>query len=56
MNNQKEETTHSDPTEPIVSWSGVQGETQSEDVEIPNEEIVEEPKQTSSTQASTDKE
>ncbi len=31
-----EETTHSDSTEPIISWSGVQGETQSEDVEIPN--------------------
>ncbi len=37
MENPKtEETTHSDSTEPIISWSGVQGETQSEDVEIPN--------------------
>ena len=35
-NSKTEETTHSDPTEPIVSWSGVQGETQSQDVEIPN--------------------
>lgn len=33
-----EETTHSDETEPIISWSGVQGETQSENVEIPNAE------------------
>lgn len=33
-----EETTHSDSTEPIISWSGVQGETQSENVEIPNAE------------------
>ena len=33
-----EDTTHSDSTEPIISWSGVQGETQSEDVEIPNAE------------------
>ena len=39
MDNPKtEETTHSDSTEPIVSWSGVQGETQSEEVEIPNAE------------------
>ena len=29
-NTKHEETTHSDPTEPIVSWSGVQGETQNE--------------------------
>lgn len=37
MENQKtEETTNSDSTEPIISWSGVQGETQSENVEIPN--------------------
>ena len=35
-NSQNEQTTHSDPTEPIISWSGVQGETQSEEVEIPN--------------------
>ena len=37
MDNPKtEETTHSDTTEPIVSWSGVQGETQGENVEVPN--------------------
>ena len=41
MDTQKtEETTHSDSTEPIVSWSGVQGETQSEEVEIPNQEEI----------------
>ena len=40
MDNKTEETTKSDSSEPIVSWSGVQGETQSEDVEIPNEEEV----------------
>ena len=33
-NTKHEETTHSDPTEPIVSWSGVQGETQSETQEM----------------------
>ena len=35
-----EATTHSDPSEPIVSWSGVQGETQAEteSVETPNQE------------------
>lgn len=39
MDNPKtEQTTNSDSTEPIISWSGVQGETQSEDVEIPNAE------------------
>lgn len=39
MDNSKTEgTTHSDPTEPIISWSGVQGEEQSETVEIPNAE------------------
>lgn len=39
MENPKtEQTTNSDSTEPIISWSGVQGETQSEDVEIPNAE------------------
>ncbi len=36
MDNSKEETTHSDPTEPIISWSGVQGETQGEEVDVPN--------------------
>lgn len=36
QNTNTEETTHSDPTEPIISWSGVQGETQSETVEVPN--------------------
>ncbi len=35
-NNKTEETTHSDSTEPIISWSGVQGETQEEEVEIPH--------------------
>lgn len=35
-NSKTETTTHSDPTEPIISWSGVQGETQSEEVEVPN--------------------
>ena len=50
-NTKTEETTHSDETEPIISWSGVQGETQTEQVEVPNaEELhadkvkVEEPK------------
>lgn len=38
QNSNNEETTNSDPTEPIISWSGVQGETQSEEVEIPNAE------------------
>ena len=34
MDNPKtEETTHTDATEPIVSWSGVQGETQEETTE-----------------------
>ena len=37
-NSKNEETTHSDPTEPIVSWSGVQGETQSQEVDVPNAE------------------
>ena len=37
MDNSKTDTTaNSDPTEPIVSWSGVQGETQEETVEVPN--------------------
>ena len=31
-----EQTPNSDPTEPIISWSGVQGETQDEAVEVPN--------------------
>lgn len=38
QNSNNEETTNSDPTEPIISWSGVQGETQSEEVEVPNAE------------------
>lgn len=43
MNKSNEETTHNDPTEPIVSWSGVQGETQEENVELPREaeEVIE---------------
>ena len=44
MDNPKtEETTHSDPSEPIVSWSGVQGETQAEtqSVETPNQDELE---------------
>lgn len=36
QNSNNEETTNSDPTEPIISWSGVQGETQSEEVDVPN--------------------
>ena len=49
-----EETTHSDSTEPIISWSGVQGETQSEDVEIPNaEELDVEENRSESTVSST---
>ena len=40
-NTKTEQTTNSDSTEPIISWSGVQGETQSEDVEIPNAEELE---------------
>lgn len=37
MDNSNTETTpNSDSTEPIISWSGVQGETQDENVEIPN--------------------
>ena len=53
-----EETTHSDSTEPIVSWSGVQGETQSEDVEIPNAEKldVEENKSENATSHAKDSE
>lgn len=35
-NSQTPETTHSDASEPIISWSGVQGETQTEEVDIPN--------------------
>ena len=37
-NSNTEKTPHSDPTEPIISWSGVQGETQEENVEVPNAE------------------
>ncbi len=37
-NSKTTETTHTDPTEPIISWSGVQGETQGEEVDIPNAE------------------
>ena len=37
-NSKHEETTHSDPSEPIISWSGVQGETQEQAVEVPNAE------------------
>lgn len=40
MNKQNEETTKGDSSEPIVSWSGVQGETQGEDVDIPKEDEV----------------
>lgn len=37
QNSNNEETTNSDPTEPIISWSGVQGETQEEELELPAE-------------------
>ena len=40
-NTKTDETTHSDTSEPIVSWSGVQGETQEENVEIPNSDELE---------------
>ncbi len=40
MDKKTEETTNTDKSEPIVSWSGVQGETQSEHVDIPNEKEV----------------
>lgn len=37
-NSKNEETTNSDSTEPIISWSGVQGETQAQEVDLPNAE------------------
>lgn len=55
MDNEKtEETTNSDSTEPIISWSGVQGETQSENVEIPNAEELD-VEETGSENAVSDK-
>lgn len=58
MDNPKtEETTQGDPKEPIISWSGVQGETQSQDVDIPNakelnaeENLSEEPVENKNTE------